>query len=304
LLDYLGDKKQQKILLFFCLLVHYHRSRVINNMLSTLPFLLVSALSRHALAAPTQLEGRAGTLGLLSSLNTTNLGQVESTLENIVPLPSPTSVEQAASRLQSAYAAAAPTSFFQSAAIIIQQGLASNDLASIAAGFNAEQGSNSFNNNPHNPTKSIYPKKAQGDAPYQQTEAKLRQHIYIPPGFTFGKKPPVILVPGTGERGGGNFIVGLAGYTSHMLRPVTLIIALGKLDPVAAGPVVRRHRLDQPRRLPAGRRPDQCRECGLHYQLHLRHIWEQERQHRRVVSGKRVHAVGVEVLAVDTQDRY
>ena len=184
-------------------------------MLSTLAILLVGVLSHQVIAAPAQIEGRAGILGLLSSLNTTNLNQVESTLEGITPLPSPTSVEQAASRLQSAYASASPTSYFQAAGIIIQQGLASNDLASIAAGFNQQQGSNAFNNNPRNPAKSIYPKKAQGDAPYQQSQAKLRQHIYIPSNFTYGKKPPVILVPGTGVRGGSNFIVSGSGWNSQ-----------------------------------------------------------------------------------------
>jgi hypothetical protein len=41
-------------------------------------------------------------------------------------------------------------------------------------------------------------------------EGDLRSAIYIPPGFTYGKKPPVILFPGTGSTGyiafKGNFI--------------------------------------------------------------------------------------------------
>lgn len=182
-------------------------------MLTTPVLALIGALSLKAAGAPTQTEKRAAPLGIpgllsnISSISGSNYGEIESALENIVPMPSPTSAEEAASRLQSAYAEATPTSYFQAAAVIIKSGLASNNLESIAAGFNNMEESNAFNNNPRNPSKSIYPKKAPGDAPYQQAERKLRKHIYIPSTFTYGKKPPVILVPGTGERGGGNFIV-------------------------------------------------------------------------------------------------
>jgi hypothetical protein len=39
------------------------------------------------------------------------------------------------------------------------------------------------------------------DAPYTLPELALRSAIRIPLGFTFGQKPPVILVPGTGSTG-------------------------------------------------------------------------------------------------------
>jgi hypothetical protein len=51
-------------------------------------------------------------------------------------------------------------------------------------------------------------------APYSVTESQLRAAIQIPSSFTHGKKPPVILVPGTGSTGcfsfTGNFIPLLA----------------------------------------------------------------------------------------------
>ncbi|RDW93258.1 putative lipase [Aspergillus mulundensis] len=51
---------------------------------------------------------------------------------------------------------------------------------------------------------SIYPSKAEGDAPYSVSEEDLRTAIYIPETFQYGKngKKPVILVPGTAVPGG------------------------------------------------------------------------------------------------------
>lgn len=55
------------------------------------------------------------------------------------------------------------------------------------------------------PSKTIFPTKASGDAPYSLTEAELRAAIYIPSSFTYGTKTPVIFVPGTASYGGINF---------------------------------------------------------------------------------------------------
>ncbi|KAI5252285.1 alpha/beta-hydrolase [Aureobasidium subglaciale] len=51
------------------------------------------------------------------------------------------------------------------------------------------------------PSRAVYPEKSCGDAPYSVDEATLRAAIHIPPGFTFGAKPPVILMSGTGYHG-------------------------------------------------------------------------------------------------------
>ncbi|KAJ4999823.1 Lipase B [Colletotrichum sp. SAR 10_66] len=96
-------------------------------------------------------------------------------------------------------------------------GLGSADLTSIV---NKLVGPltplDSTNNlNPLNPAKPIYPKKDAADAPYSLTEQQLRQAIYIPKSFTYGQKPPVIFVPGTGtyanEAFGGNLLKLLTG---------------------------------------------------------------------------------------------
>ncbi|OIW28817.1 alpha/beta-hydrolase [Coniochaeta ligniaria NRRL 30616] len=78
------------------------------------------------------------------------------------------------------------------------------------------------NNNPKNPEKSIYPKKGKSDAPYSQSEQDLRSAIFIPPSFTYGQKPPLIFVPGTGTYGG-------EVYTDNLLK---LLSASPLADPV------------------------------------------------------------------------
>lgn len=47
------------------------------------------------------------------------------------------------------------------------------------------------------PKPSIYPKKCSGDAKYSLNVTQLRSAIDIPSTFTYGTKPPVIIVPGT-----------------------------------------------------------------------------------------------------------
>lgn len=45
------------------------------------------------------------------------------------------------------------------------------------------------------PRRPIYPKKSHEDAPYSLSEQQLLSVIDIPSTFTYGKKPPVIIVP-------------------------------------------------------------------------------------------------------------
>lgn len=144
---------------------------------------------------------------IFSSLKGSDLGQIRQTLENIVPLPSPTSTEEALQRLEEAHAAAKPTGYLEAAAVILKQGLAGGDLNSILADLEGVAGgiNNPSNNNPRKPAKKIFPKKSKDDGNYRQTEKQMREQIHIPSSFTYGEKPPVILVPGTGGRGGEDF---------------------------------------------------------------------------------------------------
>ena len=73
---------------------------------------------------------------------------------------------------------------------------------------------------------SVFPQKAEGDAPYTNSEETLKAAIKIPASFTFGQKMPVILGPGTGATGtssfSGNFLKQLSNSTT--LDPVALDI--------------------------------------------------------------------------------
>lgn len=84
------------------------------------------------------------------------------------------------------------------------------------------------------PAQPVYPSKAAGDAPYSVAEADLRAAIKIPQTFTYGKKMPVILSPGTGVTGtqtfSGNFMKLLAN--SSTVEPVVLDIPDNLLDDI------------------------------------------------------------------------
>jgi hypothetical protein len=74
------------------------------------------------------------------------------------------------------------------------------------------------NINPRSPSYSIYPSAENSTDPdFTISEAQLRAAIQIPSSFTYGQRPPVILVPGTGGYGGENFqsniIKALSGST-------------------------------------------------------------------------------------------
>ncbi|PHH62998.1 hypothetical protein CDD81_6423 [Ophiocordyceps australis] len=51
----------------------------------------------------------------------------------------------------------------------------------------------------------VYPQKADKDAPYSLSEQQLRSAIFIPKEYTYGKKPPVVLVLATGFSGYSSF---------------------------------------------------------------------------------------------------
>lgn len=91
----------------------------------------------------------------------------------------------------------------------IINGLSVTDLTqNVLAGY-ALSPINSYNNQNPRPNDAIYPQKQPGDAPYSVAEAQLRAALYIPPGFTYGRKRPILFVPGTGAFGGVNFISNL-----------------------------------------------------------------------------------------------
>lgn len=130
-------------------------------------------------------------------------------LNGVKPQATPTSLPEVQRTLQSIYGSATPTYLFKNVALQLGSGLGpqegGKDLIAIIEGYT--KGENSVNNpnNPTNVSRPVYPFAAAGDAPYSVPEAQLRSIIHIPATFTFGAKPPVLLIPGTWSYGGSVF---------------------------------------------------------------------------------------------------
>lgn len=176
-----------------------------------------ACLVASALASPTpteneaaKVEARQGTTSapisnqqeLDNALKSLSAGATVgyAILTNIVPAPGPSSIPEFAAEFQK-IASAKPQDIFTNGAEILLGGFAGpGDFITIAKGFTLE--SSTFNINPRPAFPPVYPSAAAGDAPYDLSEAQLRQAIYIPPDFTYGKKPPVLFLPGTGAVAG------------------------------------------------------------------------------------------------------
>lgn len=164
------------------------------------------------------LGGLVGSLvgSINSSLSSGNTNNVLSALKSVSPTATPTSPSQAIGQLQNVVETGKPSNIWEYSTLLGSNGLISGTLDSLVTGIGGElTAENSNTNNNRNPPKSVYPKKASCDAPYDVSESALRSAIYIPPSFTYGKKPPVILFPGTGNTGyetfAGNMIPLLTG---------------------------------------------------------------------------------------------
>jgi hypothetical protein len=106
-----------------------------------------------------------------------------------------------------------PSNLYAAAADLIASGISPGNLTQLIGIL--ESGCNAQARGNPSPKTAVFPQKGSSDAPYSLTEDKLRAAIHIPSAFTYGKKPPVILVPGTGTTGcfsfTGNFIPLLTG---------------------------------------------------------------------------------------------
>ncbi|KEQ86288.1 alpha/beta-hydrolase [Aureobasidium pullulans EXF-150] len=157
---------------------------------------------------------------------------ISSAVQTVTATTTPVAAASAIESLASIYSARPSANAFEYAASLVAEGLTSSDMSSVLGSIDGngtadvnkrglldlDLTANSMNNkNPRNPSRSVYPQKACGDAPYTVDEATLRAAIHIPSGFTYGAKPPVILMPGTGNTGfetfQGNFIPALKGQS-------------------------------------------------------------------------------------------
>lgn len=141
--------------------------------------------------------------GLLADASELALGAsvIVDLLAAIIPGPTPASIAAEISSVAAAYSAH-PTTFLESVFDLIEGSLVPTDLVDVVLGDSPFENSS---NNINPPVAGIFPKKSQNDAPYSVSESSLRGAIYIPPGFTYGKVRPLILIPGTGVTGGENF---------------------------------------------------------------------------------------------------
>jgi len=131
-------------------------------------------------------------------------------LKQLQPTTRPTSIEDAIQRGAGIWVSPSPRQdFYAAVATQIADGLILDATLNSALFGGLPVGENSINNNNPSPPTSIYPKKNVADAPYTLSESALRKAIFIPPGFTYGTKRPVIFVPGTGSYGGINFAYNL-----------------------------------------------------------------------------------------------
>ncbi|KAG9254172.1 uncharacterized protein F5Z01DRAFT_707780 [Emericellopsis atlantica] len=134
------------------------------------------------------------------------------------------STEEAIARLQAIAASSGKDiDIVDYAAKLVANGLISgtvDGLFDYIDGFFSKESSNN-NDNP-SPPKKIYPKADSCDPAYSVPEDDLRSAIYIPPGFTYGEKPPVILFPGTGSN----------GYTAFKGNFIPLLTDVDWADPV------------------------------------------------------------------------
>ncbi|KAI7771403.1 hypothetical protein LZL87_010843 [Fusarium oxysporum] len=156
------------------------------------------------------------------ALNKEDREKTLDTLQKLKATKKPKDVGEASS-ITEKVAKSEPDNIVEYSARLIANGIVSgstDDLLGYAQGLgSAENGNN--NQNP-DPPKSVFPRAASCDAPYTVSEDKLRSAIYIPDTFTYGKKLPVILFPGTGS----------TGYTAFRGSFIPLLTGVDWADPV------------------------------------------------------------------------
>lgn len=129
-------------------------------------------------------------------------------LVKIQPTAKPTNIQQALQQQASIWASPTRSDIYGGIATQVANGLGPllDGTLKTALQGGLPVGENSINNNNPEASATLYPKKqGTNDAPYSVPEAALRAAIYIPPGFTYGRKTPVLFVPGTATYGGTNF---------------------------------------------------------------------------------------------------
>jgi hypothetical protein len=174
---------------------------------------LATATIEERQLLPNLLSGVLGIVsGALKDVNSAvaagNPSACSSALVKIQPTAKPTNIQQVLSKQASIWASPTRSDIYGGIATQVANGLGPVLDGTLSTAINGALpvGENSINNNNPKASTTLYPKKANTkDASYSVSEAALRAAIYIPPGFTYGKKTPVLFVPGTGSYGGSTF---------------------------------------------------------------------------------------------------
>ncbi|RAL65583.1 hypothetical protein DID88_005255 [Monilinia fructigena] len=116
------------------------------------------------------------------------------------PTATPTSIAQAQE-----WAAA---NVLANALELILDGFTPSDLQAVVSDANPSDSSTNNANDPVPSDKSFY-NNVNVNALFFVDEETLRAAIYIPPGFTWGKKQPIVLSPDTGGYGSSQFALNL-----------------------------------------------------------------------------------------------
>ncbi|KAF2223169.1 hypothetical protein BDZ85DRAFT_296354 [Elsinoe ampelina] len=180
---------------------------------------------------PSELEERqiigdllSGVLGgIKDAVSKGNVDGILSNLRKATPTSSPSSVDQARQRIAQIVQNSKPANIFEYSALLQANGLISGTLTTLIDGIAGQfSDQNSISNTNPDPPTLVYPQRLPCDAPYTLPESSLRAAIYIPPTFTFGQKPPVILFPGTGN----------TGYQTFSGNLIPLLTSVPWADPI------------------------------------------------------------------------
>ncbi|KAI9649526.1 hypothetical protein NHQ30_002104 [Ciborinia camelliae] len=156
----------------------------------------------------------------------------------VKPTAAPTSISQAQEWAASIWGVSDPSAsptppanIVVNALELVLDGFTSSDLQAVVSGASSSYNSVNNVNDPVPSEKSFY-NNVDGNAPFSVDEDTLRAAIYIPSGFTWGKKQPVVMSPGTGAYGYVSFAsnIGKLLATTDYADPVYLNIPSALLD--------------------------------------------------------------------------
>jgi len=173
-----------------------------------------------ALPSPSQPEKRGLIGGVVSALGSeaTDLASVAlavvDAIETVVPTTTISSFADATAALSSNLAVA--TNLIDSVPGLIEAGFDPSDISTIVNGFEGAYNGPSPYNVRSPKLGPVYPQRDPDDAPYTIDEDDLRSAIYVPDPFTYGRRPPVVLIPGIGFPGGTSFSYTLGALLANV----------------------------------------------------------------------------------------